>query len=58
MGIHMGGGSAVERIRPPDGGRWWQIVADVRKRRKIRPQERAGDCRAALSETWRRRPAR
>ena len=40
MGIHMGGGSAVEANSAP---RWGQMVADVRKRRKIRPQEGAGD---------------
>jgi hypothetical protein len=31
------------RVRPPDGGRWWQMLGFWRK---IRPQEGAGDCRA------------
>src|SRR5260370_804712 len=47
MGIHMGGGSPVEANSAP---RWGQMVADVRTRRKIRPQEGAGDCRAPLSQ--------
>src|ERR1035441_7112914 len=35
------------RIRPPDGGRWWQIVGT---RCKNRRQDGAGDCRGALPQ--------
>src|ERR1017187_5674527 len=46
MGVHIGEGSAVEAIFSP---RWGQVVADVRTWRKIRSQEGAGSCSAALS---------
>ena len=26
MGIHLGGGSAMEANSAPDGGRWWQML--------------------------------
>lgn len=44
------------RIRPPDGGRWWQMLGHGAK---LRHKEAAGNCRAAHSpESWGRRSAR